>query len=103
MRIFLQLFLVTMLMLLSSFSCDQKPNNPVSQYGDAVIGAYKNTGGKVTDSVDLDAVKRAVQAYQTTHGAYPQNLDEVKDSIGARVDLSRYDYNPENGSVSLKK
>ncbi len=102
MRIFSQLFLVTMLMLLSS-SCEQKPNNPVSQYGDTVVDAYKNTGNKVSETMNLDVLRTAVQTYHASHGAYPRSLDDIKDSVALTVDLSRYNYNPDNGVVSLKK
>lgn len=91
------------IILILLFSCDQKPKNPASEYGDALINAYKRSGGAVETALNLDAVEKAVMAYQTTHGVYPQSLDEVRDLIGTPIDTSKYDYNPETGSVSLKK
>jgi hypothetical protein len=41
--------------------------------------------------------------YHATHDKYPQNLDEIKDLLSAKIDPSHYEYNPGNGSVSLKQ
>jgi hypothetical protein len=84
------------------FACDQKPKNPVAEYGDSLIGAYKS-GQRAGEIGNLEAVKKAVAAYHAANDKYPENLDQVKDLIGSNMDLSQYDYNPENGSVSLKK
>ena len=35
--------------------------------------------------------------------AFTEKLDEIKDLIGTNIDLSKYEYNPENGLVSIKK
>jgi len=83
-------------------SCDQKPKNPVSEYGDAMIDSYRK-GQKAGEIGNLDAVKKAVEAYRASNDKYPQTLNEVKDLIGSEIDLSLYDYNPENGSVSLRR
>ncbi len=94
------LFLVIIILL--AVSCDQKPKNPVAEYGDTLIDAYKR-GGQAGETANLDALKKAVAAYHATNDKYPQSLDEVRDLIATPIDLSRYDYDPENGSVSLKK
>jgi len=83
-------------------ACDQKPKNPVSEYGDALIGSYKK-GQQAGETANLDAVKKAIQAYRVANDKYPANLDELKDFISGSIDFSKYDYNPENGTVSLKK
>ena len=97
----LQIFLSVIIILLA-VSCDQKPKNPAAEYGDALIDAYKR-GGQAGETANLDAVKKAVDAYHATNDKYPQSLDEVRYLINSPIDLSRYDYNPDNGSVSLKK
>jgi len=84
------------------FACDQKPKNPVAEYGDSMIGAYKS-GQHAGEIGNLEAVQKAVAAYHASNDKYPESLDQVKDLIGSNIDLSKYDYNPENGSVSLKK
>ncbi len=84
------------------FACDQKPKNPVAEYGNSLIGAYKS-GQHAAEIGNLDAVKKAIAAYRAANDKYPESLDQVKDLIGSNIDLSQYDYNPENGSVSLKK
>jgi hypothetical protein len=48
-------------------------------------------------------VKKAVAAYHASNDRYPESLDEVKDLIRSEIDLSKYEYNARNGSVSLKK
>jgi hypothetical protein len=94
------LFIILTLFFL--FSCDQKPKNPVAEYGDALIDSYKR-GQKAGEIANLDAVNRTVKAYHASNDRYPQSLDEIKDLIGSNIDLSKYEYNPDNGMVSLKK
>jgi len=98
-RIFLTVFPLILFFLVA---CDQKPKNPVAEYGDSLIGAYKS-GQHAGEIGNLDAVKKAVEAYRAANDKYPETLDQVRDLIGSNIDLSQYDYNPENGSVSLKK
>lgn len=83
-------------------SCDQKPKNPVSEYGDAMIDSYKK-GQQVGITANLDALKKGIEAYRAANDKYPPSLHEVRDLIGSNMDLTQYDYNPENGTVSLKK
>ncbi len=90
------------IIVLLVISCDQKPKNPVLEYGDTLIDAYKRAG-QTAETGNLDAVRKAVAAYHATHDKYPESLDEVKDLISSPIDLSKYDYNPESGSVSLKR
>ena len=84
------------------FACDEKPKNPVAEYGDALVGSYKR-GQQAGEKANLDAVKKAVQLYYSTNDKFPKNLDEAKDFMGPDIDISKYDYNPDNGTVSLKK
>ena len=97
-----KVLLSIILTLFFLLSCDQKPKNPVAEYGDALIDSYKR-GQKAGEIANLDAVKKAVEAYRASNDRYPQKLDEIKDLIGTNIDLSKYEYNPENGLVSIKK
>ena len=100
MRKFIILFFAVI--ILSVFiSCEQQQDNPVTLYGDSLVGSLKK-GRSAAEDANLDAVKKTVQAYRAANGRYPSSLDEIKDMIGSNLDLSRYDYNPENGTVSLK-
>ena len=85
-----------------STGCDQKPKNPVAEHGNAMINAYERSK-TVRDTASLSAVRSAVQAFHAANGRYPQDLSEIKDSLGAEYDLSVYSYNPENGAVALKE
>lgn len=96
------LLITTILVLVLFLACDQKPKNPVSEYGDALIGSYKR-GQQAGETANLDAVRKSIEAYHAANDRYPQSLNEIKDLIGSKVDLSKYDYNPDNGKVSLKK
>jgi len=93
-------------LILGSFffiACDEKPKNPVSEYGDALIDSYKK-GQHAGETANLDAVRKAVEAYRALNDRYPETLDEVDDLIGSNnIDLSAYDYDPESGKVSIKK
>ena len=94
-------FLIGLAVLSLIAACDEKPKNPVSEYGDAMIDAYKK-GQAVKETANLDAVKKAVQAYHALNDKYPQSLDDVKELIGAEMDMSKYTYDPQTGTVSLK-
>src|SRR5574340_1013360 len=82
-------------------ACDEKPRNPVSEYGNIMIDSYKK-GQNAGEAVNLDAVKKAVQAYHALNDKYPQSLDDVKELIGAEMDMSKYSYDPQTGTVNLK-
>ena len=97
-----KVLLSIILTLFFLLSCDQKPKNPVAEYGDALIDSYKR-GQKAGEIANLDAVKKAVKAYHASNDRYPRILDEIRDLIGSNIDLSRYEYNPEDGLVSMKK
>ncbi|MBI3377942.1 MAG: hypothetical protein HY035_06025 [Nitrospirae bacterium] len=82
-------------------ACDEKPKNPVSEYGDAMINAYKK-GQAVKETADLDALRKTIQAYHAANDKYPQSLDDVKELIGAEMDMSKYSYDPQTGTVNIR-
>jgi len=79
-------------------ACDEKPKNPVA---DTMIDSYQK-GQQVGEVGDLDAVRKAIQAYHASNDKYPQNLEEIESLLGSEVDFSKYDYNPDSGVVTLK-
>jgi ABC-type microcin C transport system permease subunit YejB len=101
-RVFHIIPVILAVVLVFFCACDRKPKNPVAEYGDSLIGAYKS-GQQAGQIGNLEAVRKAVAAYRASNDKYPETLDQVKDLIGSDIDMSQYDYNPENGSVSLKK
>jgi hypothetical protein len=94
--------IVFLICLLFIFSCSEKPANPAAEYGNALVDSYKR-GQHAGETANLDAVKKAVQYYNATNGKLPGTLDDAKEFIGNDVDLSKFDYNPETGIVTLKK
>ena len=82
-------------------ACSEKPKNPVAEYGNSLTDAYKK-GQQAGEIANLDAVRKAVQAYYALNGKYPQSLDEVKGSIHTEMDMSKYSYDSQTGMVSLK-
>ena len=94
--------LFTVVILTIILACDEKPKNPVAEYGNTMVNSYQK-GKQAGVDGNLDAVKNAVQAYHASNDKYPQNLDEIKPLLGGtEVDFSKYDYNPENGTVALR-
>jgi hypothetical protein len=91
----------TIIILTFIFACNEKPKNPVAVYGDTMIDSYQK-GKQAGVEGNLDAVKKALDAYHASNDKYPQNLDEIKPLIGSELDLSKYDYNPQTGAVALK-
>lgn len=98
----IQSFFILIFLFFLITACDQKPKNPVSEYGDTIIDSYKK-GQQAGVMANLDAVKKAVEAYHASNDRYPPSLADVKDLIGSNIDLAQYNYNPENGTVALKK
>ena len=94
-------------MLIAIFSvifvaCDEKPKNPVAVQGDRMIDAYHRSQD-LKDEANLDAIKKAIQAHRASNDRFPQNLEEIKPLLSAPdLDLSKYTYNPSDGSVSIK-
>lgn len=82
-------------------ACDNAPKNPIAEQGDRMIRAYDRSK-VVRDEASIVSIRTAVQAYYAANGKYPDNLSDVEDLIGSPVDFSKYDYNPQNGSVTLK-
>ena len=82
-------------------ACDAKPRNPVSEYGDAMIDSYKK-GQQAGETANLDAVRKAVQAYHALNDKYPQSFGDVKGLIGAEMDMSKYSYDPQTGIVNIR-
>jgi hypothetical protein len=98
----LKLFLSLILVLVFLFACEEKPKNPVSEYGDALVSSYKK-GQQAGETGNLEAVKKTIDAYHAANDRYPQSLDEIKNMIGSNIDLSKYDYNPDDGTVKIKQ
>ena len=83
-------------------ACDEKPKNPAAEYGDALVDSYKRSQ-QAAENANLDALKKAVQLYYASNERFPKTLDEANNFISHDIDISKYDYNPDNGTVSLKK
>lgn len=92
-----KLFLAIVI-LAAVFACDKEPGNPVA---DTMIDSYQK-GKQAGEEANLDAVRKAVQAYHASNDKYPGNLEEIKPLLNAEVDFSKYDYNSESGNVTLK-
>ncbi|MHB8883084.1 MAG: hypothetical protein ACYC69_16435 [Thermodesulfovibrionales bacterium] len=83
------------------FACSEKPQNPVSVYGDALTTSYQK-GKQAGESGNLDALTKTIEAYHASNDRFPASLDEVKPLVGPKLDLSRYAYDPATGRVTLK-
>jgi hypothetical protein len=98
----------TSLIILSAFAsfllipaCKEKPKNPVAEYGNNLMNAYKGAQN-AADIASLDGMKKAVEAYRASNGSYPAELKDVGALIGGPVDFSKFDYDPSTGAVTLK-
>jgi hypothetical protein len=91
----------SLLISLFIFSCNEKPKNPVAEYGDTMINSYQK-GKQAGETGNLDAVRSAIRAYHASNDRYPQNLEEIKGLLGSELDFSKYDYDPQNGTVNIK-
>ncbi|MEW6571230.1 MAG: hypothetical protein AB1390_08680 [Nitrospirota bacterium] len=88
--------------VLFSFACKEKPRTAFDDYGDALIESYKR-GQQAGEIANLDALRKAVTIYHAENGKYPEHLEQIRDSLRADLDLSKYDYDPDTGAVSLRR
>ncbi len=94
--------LLFVVVILSFFvACDQKPKNPVAEYGDTMINSYRK-GQQAGETANLDAIKKTIQAYHAANDKYPESLKDIENLMGATIDINKYDYNPQTGMVRLK-
>ena len=101
-QLFMKRLFFALVVLSATFACDEKPKNPVAEYGDTMINSYQK-GKQAGIDGNLDAVKNAIQAHYAANDKYPQNLEEIRPLLGgSEMDFSKYDYNSENGTVTLK-
>ncbi|MEW6715515.1 MAG: hypothetical protein AB1306_10555 [Nitrospirota bacterium] len=97
-KIALSVFLV--LLAASIGGCKEK-TSPVAQYGDDLISVHE--GAKIEgQQATLKGVKNAIQIYYASNGKYPENLTEIQKLMDSPIDQGMYDYNPQNGVVTLK-
>ena len=83
-------------------ACDEKPKNPVAVHGDRMIDAY-HKAQDIRDEANLRAVQSTLQAYRATNDRFPQDLSEITPMLSSDLDLSQYNYDPANGTVSINK
>ncbi len=94
------LFYVFLIFLISlAAGCEEK-TNPVSKYGDSVIGAYERSSITANQST-LQGIKDAIRAYHILNGKYPASLEEIQKLMGSRIDTGLYQYDPESGEITL--
>lgn len=82
-------------------SCNEKPKNPVSEYGDNLINSYKGAQN-ASEQANLDAVQKTVNAYRAAYDGYPKSLQDIESMLRGSVDLAKYDYDSATGTVTLK-
>ncbi len=97
----IRLFFICGLLALIFSACTEKPENPVSQYGDSLIKSYKGAQN-AADQANLDAINKAISAYRAANEAYPKSLQDIEGLIGGQIDLTKYDYDPSTGAVTAK-
>ncbi len=100
-RSIIQLLFLIIPALFILITCDEKPKNPVSEYGDALIGAYKR-GQQAGEEANIDAIKKTIQSYHAEHEKYPESLKEIEDLMRKPIAANKYDYDPQTGTVTLK-
>jgi hypothetical protein len=94
-------FFMTLFLLTFLISGCEDMKNPIEQYGDDVVGAHQSSK-RLAREITLISIKSAVQAYYISNGRYPEDLREIETLMDSPLDLDAYQYNPENGEVSLK-
>src|SRR4030042_6786874 len=96
-----QVLFPIILALFLLLACDEKPKNPISEYGDALIGSYKR-GQQAGEEANLDAIKKTIQSYYAEHEKYPESLKDLEDLMRKPIDATKYNYDPQTGTITLK-
>lgn len=100
----LSVFLVLLVALVGGCEEKTKPaatKNPIAQYGDDLISVHE--GAKIEgQQATLKGIKNAIQIYYASNGKYPENINEIQKLMDSPIDPDIYQYNPENGMVTLK-
>jgi hypothetical protein len=78
-------------------ACESKQENPVDIYL-----RDKQSARSAADAADLDALRKSLGAYRAANGSYPDSLKDLEGMLGSQLDFSRYDYDPQTGTVTLK-
>jgi len=95
----MKIILAVLLVLSVLAACKEK--NPVAEYGDTMVNSYQKGKQAAVDG-NLDAVQKALQAYHAANDKYPEKLEEIDPLLGGtNVDFSKYNYDPQNGTVTL--
>ena len=101
----LSVFLVLLAALIGG--CEEKASpvaektNPIARYGDDLISVHE--GAKIEgQQATLKGIKNAIQIYYASNGKYPENIYEIQKLMDSPIDPDMYQYNPQNGMVTLK-
>jgi len=96
------------------------PTAPLQQAAPAAPGEEPKTSGEIVQGyasgltgaagkaraagakVEIDAIGTAIRDYQFENSKYPASLDDIKDRLSPDMDLSKYVYHPDTGTVAPK-
>jgi hypothetical protein len=73
----------------------------INNYGSGLGIAIDRAKGAQAKE-DINEVLTAVRNYQIENGKYPATLDEIKGSIRPNIDVNIYNYDPNDGTVTIK-
>lgn len=83
-------------------ACKDKPrNNPVQDYGNALINSYEKAQD-AADKANFELIKRAIQQFHGANGEYPKNLQDLAKFIGIEINADKYEYDPRTGTITLR-
>ncbi|GBE02226.1 hypothetical protein BMS3Bbin06_01988 [bacterium BMS3Bbin06] len=80
---------------LLTIGCQEKP---AEQYGNRLVNEYQRTQ-RVADRINLNEIRKSIEAFHAEYGRYPGNLQELAGYAGTRLNPEMYDYDPETGSL----
>jgi hypothetical protein len=95
------LFICLSLFIVVLPACKEEPKNPISEYGDSLIKSYQGAQN-AAEQANIDAIRKAVSAYRAANEGFPKDLKDIENLISGPIDLTKYDYDPATGTVTLK-
>jgi hypothetical protein len=85
-------------LLLILAGCDK---NPLEQYSDTLLKS-RERAKDVADTASAEAMNRSVQGFLAANGRNPQDLEELEQFMGSKIDRQKFDYDQSAGVVRRK-
>ena len=93
--------LIFCILIISIAACEKDKTSP-QQYGNTMVQSLK-AAKSVESKVNVEEVRKSIQAFNAANGRYPADLNELSTFNGITLKSDNYDYDPTTGNLSEKQ